>query len=507
MLRRSGWLVVLFLAFGSWASAQQSSNLVGTWVGKVQGFGVEMRLVLNADGSADYEGVMGRWRAQGNRLLFTQEGETVAYNFTLQGSQLTLSGGDLMAPMVMTRAGGGARMDRAPAPPQAQPPSEEDYEEAAPPVQPAPSRGPATRAAPQPAAGKRALSEAEVGKLLEGGVPSRRVIELVEERGIAFPVTSASVSRLKAKGATNALIGALQQAEDRGGGEMAAAPAQPVPMQHPSAARPGVAAGGGVPSRGPRYHNEKMGLSFVTPPGWKVGERQGLLLMGSDTEAGLIIIRLARRTTLQQLVQDYGEGMQEEGLQLMPTTAAQPFPAGGNQGAAGELAGVAQDGARLRARAIAVAGPFGDAAVVMGLTTEEKYPGLKPRVESIAASFQFSPPQAPPVLEAIAGQWFYISSSTFGSSERYLNLCSDGRFSESSNIYSSGSAGTAYGEGGGGTAQWTADGDENQGTVSVTYPNGKTSQFQYRRGDGGLYVGGRKYARYGDGSCTKTSVY
>jgi hypothetical protein len=199
--------------------------------------------------------------------------------------------------------------------------------------------------------------------------------------------------------------------------------------------------------------------------------------------------------------------MQEEGLQLMPTMQAQEFPAGQNRAVAGELAGMAQDGARIRARAVAVASPFGDAVVVMGLTTEEKYPGLKPRVESIAASFQFSPPQAPPVLEAIAGQWFYISSSTFGSSERYLNLCSDGRFSESSNIYSSGSAGTAYGEGGGGTAQWTADGDENQGTVSVTYPNGETSQFQYRRGDGGLYVGGRKYARYGDGSCTKTSVY
>jgi hypothetical protein len=210
MLRRSGWLMVLFLAFGSWAFAQQSSNLVGTWVGKVQGFGVEMRLVLNADGSADYEGVVGSWRAQGNRLLLTQEGETVAYNYALQGSQLTLSGGDLMAPMVMMRTGGGGRLDRAPA----------------------------TRAAPQPSGGRRALSEAEVANLLEGGVPSRRIIELVEERGIAFPVTSASVSRLKAKGAANALIGALQQAEDRGGGEMAAASSQQNPLQSPPASGP-----------------------------------------------------------------------------------------------------------------------------------------------------------------------------------------------------------------------------------------------------------------------------
>ena len=499
---RSGWLLMLFLTFGSWASAMQSSQLVGTWVGKVQGYGVEMRFVLNADGSADYEGVAGSWRAQGNRLMLTQEGETVAYNFTLQGSRLTLSGGDLMAPMVMTRAGGG-ESGRASMPGRPEP--EEGYDTTTPPGMDSRTNDPPKPPASRATKSARALSEQEVANLLEGGVSSRRVIELVEERGVAFAVNSASVSRLKAKGATNALIGALQQAEDRSGG--GAMPPRSSSVERRSAGGGGLSsATGAASSRGPRFNHEKWGISFVTPPGWKVGERQGLLLMGSDTEAGLIVIRLARKTTLEQLIQDYSEGMQEEGLQLMPTMQAQNFPAGQNRAAAGELAGVAQDGARIRARTVAVASPFGDAAVVLGMTTEEKYAGLKPRVEAIASSFQFSPPQAPPVLEAIAGQWFYISSSSFGSSERYLNLCSDGRYSERSDIYSSGSAGTGYGESGN-SAQWAADGDESQGTVTVTYPNGETSQFQYRRESGGLYVGGRKYARYGDGSCTKTSVY
>ncbi len=484
MLKRARWLVFLFLALGSWAFAQQSS-LVGTWAGKVQGYGIEMKLVLNGDGSADFEGVLGQWRMQGNRLLLTQEGETVAYNFTLQGDhQLTLTGGDLMAPMVMTRVGGAA-------PPAAQAPP--------------PSRA-ATRSAPQPAAGSRGLSEAEIAELLDSGVSSRRLIDLVGEKGVGFAVTPASASRLKAKGASNELIAALQGASGATEAVNTLAAARPAtqPATRARAPQPGGAVSG---MQGSRFNHEKWGLSFTAPPGWKVAERQGLLLMGSDTEAGLIVIRLARRATLNQLVQEYGEGMQEEGLQLMPTMAAQDFPAGRNPAVAGELAGMAQDGARIRARTVAVASPFGDAAVVLGMTTEEKYAGLKPRVEAIASSFQFSEPQAPPVLEAIAGQWFYISTSSFGSSERYLNLCSDGRFSENSNIYSTGSAGTAYGEAGGGTAQWSAEGDANQGTVTVTYPNGETSQFQYRSGGGGLYVGGRKYARYGDGSCTKTSVY
>jgi hypothetical protein len=346
------------------------------------------------------------------------------------------------------------------------------------------------------------LSEEEIADLLESGVPSRRLIDLVEERGVTFALTPAVSSRLQAKGANNELLTTLRAA---GAGRPSAATVNPLargPAQ--AGTRPPGAARGGT--RGSRFNHEKWGISFALPPGWKVGERQGLLLMGSDTEAGLIILRLVRRTSLQQLVEDYGEGMQEEGLQLMPTTAAQQFPASTYQAVAGELAGIAQDGARIRARAIAVASPFGDAAVVLGMTTEEKYPGLKPRVESIASSFQFSRPQAPPVLEAIAGQYFYISSSTFGSSERYLNLCSDGRFSERGDIYSSGHAGTAYGESGG-AAQWTAEGDESQGVVNVTHPNGETTQFEYRRSGSDLIVGGRKYARYGDGSCTKTSVY
>jgi hypothetical protein len=394
----------LLVLTASWAAGQQTTELVGTWAGKVEGYGVEMKLVLNADGSANFEGDAGRWRVQGSKLLLTQEGETVAYDFKLQGSQLTLAGGDLMAPLALSRAGSTAP-------------------------------------------------------------------------------TGAGSAQRAAKPAT------------------AMAPS----AQRPTSAKiPGPGAAGGA--RGPRYNQEKWGLSFAVPANWKVGERQGLLLLGSDTEAGLIVIRLVRRTSLEQLVQDYGEGMQEEGLQLMPTTEAQEFPAVRNRAMAGELEGTAQDGARIRARTVAVASQFGDAAVVFGMTTEEKYSGLKPRVESIASSVQFTQPQAAPVLEFLAGQYYYISASSYGSSERYINMCSDGRFSSQSGTYSSGAAGTAYGEGGE-TAQWTAEGDESQGVIIVTNPDGTLERYPYQRSGSDLIVNGRTFARYGDGSCSKTSIY
>jgi hypothetical protein len=505
MLRPFLRLGFLLLVATGWALGQQASALVGTWSGKVQGFEVEMKLVLHADGTADYEGSPGTWRTQGNKLLLSQEGETTAYEFRLQGSQLTLSGGDLMAPLVLARAGSAPRAARGAAPSVQQP--AENAEGPALPTQESAESGEPEPPAPaaRPAGGKRALAESEVIELLEAGVPPRRLVDLVEERGVSFTLTPAVATRLKAKGATEQLLAAMRSA---GGAQRAARPpaAATPSAQRPTTARAAGTRGpsGAVPGR--RFNYEKWGLRFLIPGDWKVGERGGALLLGSDTEAGLMIIRFLRRTNLQTLAEGYQEGMQEEGLQLTPTTQLENFPAGGNRGLAGEMAGMAQDGARIRARAVGVASPFGDAAVIFGLTTEEKYAGLKPRVDALASTFSFAEPPAGAGPEFLAGQYYYISTSSYGSTERYIDMCSDGRFSSRTGTYSTGGAGTGYGEGGQ-SAQWTAEGDENQGVIVVTNPNGETERYGYRRSGSDLIVNNRTFARYGDGSCTKTSPF
>ena len=56
------------------------------------------------------------------------------------------------------------------------------------------------------------LNEKEVIELLEGGVPSGRVTEIVSERGIAFEFTAASEQRIRGAGGADELVAALRRA-------------------------------------------------------------------------------------------------------------------------------------------------------------------------------------------------------------------------------------------------------------------------------------------------------
>ncbi len=97
-------LVCMVALQGFLARAGANSSLVGTWSGD---FGGEpFQLILNADGTGKMDGPI-HWQAQGNRLVITEEDGATAYNFVLKGSKMTVSGGDLEAPLNLTRSGSG----------------------------------------------------------------------------------------------------------------------------------------------------------------------------------------------------------------------------------------------------------------------------------------------------------------------------------------------------------------------------------------------------------------
>jgi hypothetical protein len=223
---------------------------------------------------------------------------------------------------------------------------------------------------------------------------------------------------------------------------------------------------------------DAWGVSLSFPGGWKSAEKNGLLLAGSDTEAGLLVVRFFPKTTRQELVAGYQAGVHEDGVNAAPTSEISGFEAKGGKGLAGVLEGNAADGTPLRIRTVAVMSSHGGAVVVSGITTPQMYATLAARTDMVARSVVFT---APPKSAPLAGhyQFIYVSPSGGYSREAKLTLCQSGSFTRSGELAGSGPAGsavTAHGNGG----SWVAVGSGASGTLTLTWPNGSVTSLPYQ---------------------------
>ena len=85
------------------AKIQQRTNIVGTWENNDNG--CANTLILNADGTGEFNGDVLTYKAQASNLQLKMSGTTTDYSFQLKNNKLTLSGGDLAAAMIFTRGG------------------------------------------------------------------------------------------------------------------------------------------------------------------------------------------------------------------------------------------------------------------------------------------------------------------------------------------------------------------------------------------------------------------
>ena len=73
-----------------------------------------------------------------------------------------------------------------------------------------------------------------------------------------------------------------------------------------------------APARAPAtkagwWTQAQWGVEFALPAGWKAVERESTVLLGSETEPGLILVRFMPRTDRQKLAAAYSQGLQEGG--------------------------------------------------------------------------------------------------------------------------------------------------------------------------------------------------
>jgi hypothetical protein len=92
-------------AFAQIGAKTQQSKIHGIW--QNNSFGYQMTLILNADGSGEFDGEGIKYTTKENKFNMTivAEQQTIVYNYNLQGNSLTVSGGDLEAPVTFTRNG------------------------------------------------------------------------------------------------------------------------------------------------------------------------------------------------------------------------------------------------------------------------------------------------------------------------------------------------------------------------------------------------------------------
>lgn len=91
---------MLFAQIGSKVQASKTS-LTGKWTNNQYGFA--MILQLNADGSGTFDEEKITYSTTATILAVKQEGQTTNYKYILQNGQLTLSGGDLDAPITFSK--------------------------------------------------------------------------------------------------------------------------------------------------------------------------------------------------------------------------------------------------------------------------------------------------------------------------------------------------------------------------------------------------------------------
>src|SRR5688572_28889326 len=91
------------------AKVQKQSGITGLWQNSQ--FGYQMTLMLNDNGTGEFDGDAIKYTATDGKLSLTivAQNQTTVYSYTLAGNDLTVSGGDLEQPVKFSRAGSGTQ--------------------------------------------------------------------------------------------------------------------------------------------------------------------------------------------------------------------------------------------------------------------------------------------------------------------------------------------------------------------------------------------------------------
>jgi hypothetical protein len=168
---------------------------------------------------------------------------------------------------------------------------------------------------------------------------------------------------------------------------------------------------------GALYKSDSEGWQVQPPKAWKHSVQNGKLMIGSDTEAGLMLAWFQAGLTYEQ-AQEYAKlPYQEQGLVLTPGPAA-PFATKAGKAFVVEYTGQAMDGSTIKSRSMAIAGAKG-VVYVAGVTTAPQFAALSKRVDELAKGVSFFTPKVGAGAALISGPLCaWSGGSNYSSSQK-----------------------------------------------------------------------------------------
>jgi hypothetical protein len=249
------------------------------------------------------------------------------------------------------------------------------------------------------------------------------------------------------------------------------------------------------PARGKR-HRSPDGYELRAPRGWKMADRGGRLLLGSDTEAGLIVVGFEPGAFKpRRSAAEVTRSMAAEGVSIR---FARGRMRRGSWIAEGR--GRAANGKAAWARLILMRARHGTLAI-LATSTARDAANLRARGDQIRRSVRFFAPTTSAASRAIAGVYTHYQDTSgmtaSGGFEATISLCPGGRYGYRAASSFAGNQGGAHASETRERGRWRASGTARSGTLVITHDSGKTERLRYRRTSNGIVIGSRDYLRAG----------
>lgn len=256
---------------------------------------------------------------------------------------------------------------------------------------------------------------------------------------------------------------------------------------------------------------EQLGISFVIPAGWVGQQTESGYLLGSHTEAGMIILTSHDHKSLDELRAEASRGIVDEGVVLQLQNKVEQI----NDHAVAAYYQGSLQGQRVKAYGIGLLNPHGTGVTILAITTPDQFTDRHVQLtRDIADSFRFASPVAGPVI----AEWtrtlnnarltYLESYATDGggySNKVIIDLCGAGYFTDSRNYSMNVDTGGAFGSnasGAGGAGTWKVIPDFNGNAVlQLVYRDDTVREYQLSLVGGKTLLNGTQYFRTYDAAC------